>query len=226
MHLPHPQRLAVLFDMDGTLIDTESTGALSWDHAGDDLGVEVPDTVKRAMVGRTMPDIIGMVGEAMPGVDVHHLFSRANYHYHRLLEENPPPVKHGALEILRQLEAWGIPRAVATSSRASQAEDKLTQTGLRAYFDVIVAGDQIRRGKPDPEIFLTAAERLGVPIADCVAFEDSGPGIESASRAGAYAVLIPEHPPADPLWAAFAHRILGSLHEGIALIVDLRGGRG
>lgn len=212
---------AVLFDLDGTLLDTERIGAASWDHAGDELGLRVPEAVKRQMVGRTLPDIHAIVREGMPDVDADRLLERANHHYHRLVTEVPPPVKAGARELLEWLKGAEVPMAVATSSRRVQAEDKLSRTGLRHFFDVIVAGDEIARGKPDPEIFLVAAERLGVEARCCVVFEDSGPGIEAAERCGGLAVFVPEMQPPDPAQALFAHRILKDLHDAIPFLQAL-----
>lgn len=213
----HPIR-AVIFDMDGTLIDTERIGAASWDHAGRDLGIHVPDPLKRNMVGRTLPDIQSLVRDALPHADTDQLLGRANHHYHRLVTETTPPIKAGALALLDWLRERKIPMAIATSSRAFQAEDKLGRTGLRDYFSVVVAGDQVARGKPDPEIFQTAAQHLGFPARECVVFEDSGPGIEAAERAGTFAVLVPEHPPADPAQACFASAVLNSLEAAPALL--------
>lgn len=204
---------AVLFDMDGTLIDTERMGAASWDHAGEDVGLYVSEEVKRRMVGRNMLDIRSLVEEALPGENVDPLLERADFHYHRLVTESVPPIKPGALELLEWLTRREVPMALATSSRAHQAEDKLGRTGLRDFFSFLIAGDQIDRGKPHPEIFQRAAEGLGRPITHCAVFEDSLAGIEAAHRSGAFAVLVPESWPADPDPAFFAHIVLRDLTE-------------
>jgi HAD superfamily hydrolase (TIGR01509 family) len=209
---------SVIFDMDGTLIDTERMGAASWDHAGEEVGLFVSEEVKRRMVGRNMPDIRSMVQEDLPGEDVEPLLDRADFHYHRLVTEAPPPIKPGARELLEWLRARSIPMALATSSRAHQAEDKLGRTGLRGFFDFLIAGDQIERGKPDPQIFLRAAEGLGCLIGNCAVFEDSLPGIEAANRSGAFAVLVPEIHPADPDLAFFAHAVLSDLTQAPGLL--------
>lgn len=212
---------AVIFDMDGTLIDTERIGAASWDFAGEETGLFVSEAVKRSMIGRNMRDITAIVEAALPDEDVRPLLDRANYHYHRLVTETAPPVKPGAVALLDWLTQKRIPLALATSSRAEQLEDKLGRCGLRAYFAFVIAGDQVDRGKPEPEIFERAAEGLGVPVGQCVVFEDSAAGIEAAQRSGALAVLVPEFFPVDPGMALFADHILGDLHQAQKLLAPL-----
>lgn len=211
---------AVVFDMDGTLIDTETIGHASWGHAGEDVGVVVPEAVKNRMVGRNLRDIQHMVREAFPDRDVEPLLERANFHYHRLVSEAPPPMKPGAEELLNWLRDRGVPVALATSSRRDQAEDKLARTDIRRFFQFVIAGDEVDRGKPDPEIFERAAEGLGVPATRCAVFEDSAPGIEGAHRSGGFAVLVPERWPADNAMRMFAHATLPDLHRAPDLLTS------
>ena len=211
---------AVLFDMDGTLIDTERLGAASWDHAGEETGLFVSEEVKQAMVGRNLEDISRIVKEALPDDDVDPLLERANFHYHRLVTETVPPIKSGAKELLDWLAEKRVPMALATSSNSWQAEDKLGRTGLRDYFSFLIGGDQLDRGKPDPEIFHRAAEGLGVRCDHCVVFEDSEPGIQAANRSGAKAVLIPEFWPTDPSLTMFADEVFQNLVEAKAWLME------
>jgi len=211
---------AVIFDMDGTLIDTERIGAASWVHAGEETGLVVSEDVKQNMVGRNMVDISAMTQAAFPEEDVSYLLERANFHYHRLVTEQPPPIKTGALELLEWLQERNVPMAVATSSQLHQAHDKLSRTKLRHFFSYIIAGDQIDRGKPDPEIFERAAEGMGIPVRNCAIVEDSAPGIEAAQRSGALALWVPEFFPVDAGVALFADHIFEDLHQVQRWIVD------
>ena len=209
---------AVIFDMDGTLLDTESLGSESWVHAGVDTGVDVPQEVVNSMVGRTLPDIHAIVADALPQADVDHLVERANFHYHRLTEASPPPHKEGVQPLLDWLQEQRIPMAVATSSRAHQAASKLGRSGIRDYFSVVLAGDEVSQGKPHPEIFQRTAELLGVDISTCAIFEDSGPGVQAAHAAGGRVIWVPEHRALHPIAEELSDDILDSLEHAQALI--------
>jgi HAD superfamily hydrolase (TIGR01509 family) len=103
--------------------------------------------------------------------------------YHELADGHAAPVP-GVVEFIRALSAAGVPRALATSAVADSAARILEGLGLAAAFPVRVTAGQVRRGKPDPEVYLTAAAALGVPPAACVVFEDAVVGVEAARRAG------------------------------------------
>ena len=102
------------------------------------------------------------------------------------------PVKEGAYEVLTYLREHGYKVALATSTPWETVEDHLARTDMAGYFDVIVTGDMIENGKPAPDIYLLAAERLGVDPADCVGVEDSPNGVRSVHAAGMRAVMIPD----------------------------------
>ncbi len=203
---------AVIFDMDGTLIDTERIGDACWDVAGEEVGVAVSESAKRKMVGRTLPDIRRIVEDEHPE-HVEQLLDRAEHHYHRMIAEEVPALMPGVTEWLEELREKQVPIALATSSRSFQAEDKLGRAGILHYFPHRVAGDQVEQGKPHPEIFLKAAALLGVDIEQCAVLEDSAPGIEAAYRSGAFALFVPEHEHVAEAGAEHAHARFSCLRE-------------
>ena len=109
-------------------------------------------------------------------------------------------LKPGLDDILDLLDERGVAAAVATSTRRERARAKLDRVGLLHRFAALVGGDDVARGKPAPDIFLAAAERLGVAAGDCIVLEDSEPGIIAAAAAGMTPVMVPDlHPPSAEL---------------------------
>jgi HAD superfamily hydrolase (TIGR01509 family) len=108
------------------------------------------------------------------------------------VESQGTPVKPGVRELFDWIKERGWPRAVATSSNKADAEFHLSHAGLRPYFDVLICGDAVTKGKPDPEIFLKAAEILNVAPQHCLALEDSANGVRSARAAGMTTYMVPD----------------------------------
>jgi HAD superfamily hydrolase (TIGR01509 family) len=184
---------SVIFDMDGLMLDTERIALRVWRQAANDLGVALDDAVAEQMVGRSRATNQLMLqahfGDKLSFDD---LSALAEARYQAALETEGVPRKPGLIEILDMLRARGVPRAVATSTARKLALHKLDQAGVLGYFDVVVGGDDVEHGKPSPDIFLRAADRLGVRPAECVVLEDSGPGIHAASAAGMLPILVPD----------------------------------
>jgi HAD superfamily hydrolase (TIGR01509 family) len=213
---------ALVFDMDGLMIDTEPIYKAAWQAASAELGYAIDDVSYLKMVGRPTPDceqeLLAMFGAAFP---LDHFRVRWPGAWRAEVAANGIRQKPGVLECLRFARAHRLPVAVATSSDAEYAAFSLRHAGLEGRFDVVVTGEEVARGKPAPDIYLEAARRLRVDPAACVAFEDSEAGILAASRAGMRALLIPDlvGPTATAVQAAF--RVLGSLHEARDLIASL-----
>jgi HAD superfamily hydrolase (TIGR01509 family) len=182
---------AVLFDMDGTLVDSEKV----WDVAINELaahaGGTLSDRARRAMVGSSMDTSMRILHDdlAMPwrdaAADAVWLSARVHELFAAGLDWRP-----GAMELLAAVRAAGLPTALVTSTSRKLVEVALDTLG-RASFDVVVCGDEVRRTKPDPDPYLTAARLLGVPIDECVAVEDSPAGVASAHAAGAAVLAVP-----------------------------------
>jgi HAD superfamily hydrolase (TIGR01509 family) len=221
---PARRPAAVIFDMDGLMLDTEPLAARAWGDAAAALGVPFDHAVTRRLVGRNFPDCVAIVsahyGEGYP-VDA--LMAAWHDAYDAIVAREGIVTKPGLGELLDWLDGAGIAKAVATSTRRTRALAKLAETALAQRFATLVGGDQIARGKPAPDIFFAAAERTGVVAADCLVLEDSEPGIRGALAAGMAAILVPDRDAPSPEVLALEPLVLGSLAEVRAHIERLPG---
>ena len=141
--------------------------------------------------------------------------------YRQLLDDNIE-VKPGAHQLLAYLEKMQIPRAVATSSSGNKARAILDRVGLWQYIPHLTGGDEVKAGKPAPDVYLDAAEKLGVNAPRCIAFEDSETGIKAALAAGMRVIQIPDLIEAERAPAPPAYYLASNLSEGAALLgIDL-----
>jgi beta-phosphoglucomutase family hydrolase len=176
---------AALLDMDGVLVDNAPFHREAWRRLAREEGFELTDPeFWRHAIGRPVEEAVPRIlGRPVPPAEASRLARRKTALYHELADGQAAPVA-GVVEFVRALAAAGVPRALATSAVAESAARILEGLGLAAAFPVQVTAGQVRRGKPDPEVYLTAAARLGVPPAVCVVFEDAVVGVEAARRAG------------------------------------------
>jgi HAD superfamily hydrolase (TIGR01509 family) len=187
---------AVIFDMDGTLLDTESVFRTIVFEVCDELGFPMTDDVHLSMVGssheRTNQLLIEAYGVAFP----YTLFDQRCRVIMGERSHGGVPVKPGARELVGELRERGIPTAVATSSRNPHAQRHLGAAGLIDLFDTIVTRDDVTYPKPHPEPYLIAAKRLGIEPVHCLALEDSHAGVHAAHAAGMQTVMVPDlvHP--------------------------------
>lgn len=188
---------AVIFDMDGTLLDSETMFRAIVFEVMEELGFAMTDSVHRAMVGSSHEATEKLLIEAFGVSFPYTVFDeKCRAYMHERASQSAVPVKPGARELLGALRDNGIPVAVATSSRAPHAHAHLGAAGLLEMFDTIVTRDDVINPKPDPEPYLTAARRLKVDPVHCIAFEDSFAGVRAAHGAGMRTVMVPDlvHP--------------------------------
>lgn len=183
---------AAIFDMDGTLLDTESVFRDIVFDVCTELGFEMTDAVHRSMVGSSHEHTNRLLIEAYGVAFPYSLFDEKCRVIMRERSHGGVPVKAGAREFIGELNARGIPTAVATSSRNPHAAHHLSAAGLLDLFETVVTRDDVANPKPHPEPYLTAAKRLGIEPGHCLALEDSHAGVRAAHAAGMQTVMVPD----------------------------------
>jgi HAD superfamily hydrolase (TIGR01509 family) len=223
---PLPRRpAAVVFDMDGLLFDTEQLYAKAILTAAAEVGCAMSHDVFLQLVGRSREVnhrfLIEHYGADYP---LEALIAAWGRHF-RLLADAGLPLKPGAAELLDLLDELGLPRAIATSSTHATVQRNLISLGLSERFHGVVAHGDYANGKPSPDPFLTAAERLGVAPALCLALEDSHNGVRSAAAAGMMTVMVPDLiPPTDEI-CGLCTLVVADLHA-VRHLLDVRTSRG
>ncbi len=210
---------AVVFDMDGLMVDTESIYQLAFRQAAASLGYTLQDETLIDTTGRPLRDGYAIVqaalGPTFPMPAFLEIWPRL---WHEHITAHGVPQKPGLIALLDLLDTHHIPKVVATSTEYDEAIFTLEKAGIADRFQQITSGDQVIHGKPAPDIFLRAAERLGVPPQQCLALEDSEAGVLAATAAGMVTIMVPEiaHPAPEVL--ARAYHVYPSLHEVNQLI--------
>lgn len=184
---------AVVFDMDGVLFDTERLCKESWNIIAGKQHLEKIDEVLEKCIGVNKQSTIRIMkeayGEDFPVLEFMEACSRME---REKIKEEGIPIKQGAKEILAFLKEERCRIGLASSTRKSRILENLEMSGLKDYFQVIVGGDMVKHGKPDPEIYLCACKELSVLPKEAYAVEDSFNGIRSAYRAGMMPVMVPD----------------------------------
>lgn len=184
---------AVIFDLDGTLIDSETVTIAAGLAAFARHGLVVAPDLFHQLIGVDEPTGTAMLRRAVgPDAPLDRITEDWRRETRVLYEAQGVPLRPGVVDLLDRLRAAGRPLAVATSSRREPAEWKLARAGLRHHFATLVSLDCIARPKPAPDAFLEAARRLGAQPNRCVAFEDSETGAASAMAAGMTVVQVPD----------------------------------
>ncbi len=210
---------AIIFDKDGTLHDTEKVFCEAWHLAAEELHVPDIASTLRDCTGMTIPAIAAYWAEKYPSISFDDYLPRRQYHFNRIIADGIP-VKEGAREVLEYLVAHGYRVGMATSTGFDAAMEHLMRTDMLKYFDrdAVITGDMVPNGKPAPDIFLLAARRLGVSVADCIGVEDSVNGVRAIHAAGMRPVMIPDIVSPTPEAEALVWRRLAHISELIAIL--------
>lgn len=185
--------IGFIFDLDGVIIDTAKFHYQAWKALADSLGISIDETFNETLKGISRMDSLDRIlahghrENAFTPAEKEALAQQKNDHYVQLLEHlTTEDVLPGVVPLLQQAQARHIPCAVASASK--NAPLILEKLGVRAYFATIVDPDSLSKGKPDPEIFLAAADSIGVLPQNAIGFEDAQSGIDGLKAAGIYAV--------------------------------------
>jgi len=194
---------AVIFDMDGLLIDSERVILECWRTTAAEQSLAVDDALWLSMVGLHDAGCAELLNGLLGAERAKRLTVECKRRYDVLVEEGLP-LKAGARELLQDLFDLGVPLAVATSTRGQRARIKLARSGIDNYFSQVVTSSDVAHPKPAPDLYLLAAERLGIPPRECVALEDSEYGVRAASAAGLRVIQVPDLVPATDLARSLA----------------------
>ena len=203
---------AVVFDMDGVLVDSGVHHREAWIAMCRDCGVTPPPEFWRLTIGRPAEEAVLLLVGGIGAAEAHRLADIKRGHYERLARRGLMAVP-GVGDFVKRLTRAGVPRAVATSASRRDLERALEALGLREHIDVAVTADDVRRAKPDPEVYLKAAEHLGVDAAACIVFEDAIVGVQAGRAAGMRVIGVTTAHTADELLAAGAERAVPHFEE-------------
>ena len=181
----------VLFDMDGTMLDTEPISMACWRKSAAHFDITIDDELMNNFFGKNLSGIEVILREAF-GIDEEavKIVEGRQVYYRAHLGEFGAPIKKGLIELLEYLKEKDIPRVVCTSTDKVTGENVLKKVGVYDYFNDFVYGDMVTRTKPDPQGFLMAAEFIGVDPKECLVIEDSPNGVLAGAASGGHVIFI------------------------------------
>lgn len=210
---------AVIFDMDGVIFDSETLVFHCWNVVAEKYGIKNVEEACRECLGinavETKERFLKRYGEDFPYDEYKREMSEM---FHKTAANGGLEVKPGVRELLTFLKEHHYKIALASSTRKAVVESQLTAAGIIDYFDEIICGDMVKKSKPEPDIYLTAAEKIKVSPDKCYAVEDSYNGIRSAYRAGMDVIMVPDMLPANEEMEEICCNILDSLFQVIDLL--------
>lgn len=183
-------KFCIIFDMDGVLADTGPIHFESWVKLGKEIGVEFTKELFEQTFGQQSPTITRRLVGA--GIDQTLIEKWANLkeQYYREMVQNKLQPLPGAVELIKSLKSKGFKLAIGSSGPPENVDLLLTSLKIKKYFDVVITADDVKKGKPEPDVFLMASNILNIKPKDCIVIEDAPVGIEAAKRAGMKSIAL------------------------------------
>jgi len=212
----------VIFDMDGTMLDTEPLSQTGWRKSLDTQGITITDEyfaeVFDKIIGTNSNTWRRVLAESFEGFDVDLGATHSMDYMDEYMNTNGVPVKPGVFELLDKLEELGIKKCVATSTGRERARKKLKDANILHRFETVIGGDDVVESKPNPEIFLKAASACNTEPAYCLVLEDSAAGTAGGYNAGMNVIVIPDILPPTEKMVRMADEIVESLHDVVNML--------
>jgi beta-phosphoglucomutase len=216
---------AVIWDVDGVLLDSAEQHHQAWRRLGEEEGARFSDADFWASFGMRNADVIPRLFGADRAADVPALAARKEAYYRELLRASAAPLP-GARELMAALHAAGYPQAIGSSAPRENLAEIIELLGLAPYLRAVVSGEQVARGKPAPDIFLAAAAALGVAPGVCLVIEDAPAGVAAAHAGGMRCLAVRRAGQADAPGLEAAERVVDSLTQvDVALVARLLTGK-
>ena len=213
---------AVLFDMDGLMVDTESLATEAFIHSAKKQGYDMTKEETLLVLGFTTKSIYEFWENYFKNSDVSgkQLVDDHYKYIENILFTTGPRKMPYIEELLKYLKESNYKVAVASSSNMDHIINNMEKTGLKKYIDEFASGAEVENGKPAPDVFLLAAERLGVKSEECLVLEDSKAGVLAGSSAGAKVIMVPDMFKPDEECKERTYRIVGNLGEVISILEE------
>ena len=213
---------AVLFDMDGLMVDTESLATEAFIHSAKKQGYDMTKEETLLVLGFTTKSIYGFWENYFKNSDVSgkQLVDDHYKYIENVLFTTGPKKMPYIEELLKYLKENNYKVAVASSSNMNHIINNMEKTGLKKYIDGFASGAEVKNGKPAPDVFLLAAERLGVEPKKCLVLEDSKAGVIAGSSAGAKVIMVPDMFKPDDECKEKAYKIVNNLGEVINMLEE------
>ena len=217
--------IAVIFDMDGILLDTEMIYMYAWEDLAPKIGIEVQYAreivlactgTNSATTKKIMIEMLGSEEAYEKSVEL------SRQCFHKYINDNGIPVKKYARKILQFLHDKKVPVGLASSTKEAVVRQQMRDTGLYDYFDVILGGDNVVNGKPAPDIFLDCAEQLKADPKNCYVIEDSFNGIRAAHAAGMHPIMVPDLMQPDDEIRGLAEAVFPDLNEVVKFFDNIQ----